>query len=76
MMVLVCLGIFLACSCGALLRYTLMNLLKRPTPLATLLANLLAYFLLGYFSKTLVEGQTYLIWGTGFCGGLSTFSTF
>lgn len=72
------LGIFLACGCGALLRYALAEIFKnKPSSLhlATLLANLLACFILGYLSTSHLSDKLFTILATGFCGGLSTFST-
>ena len=45
----------------------------------TFLSNIFACFLLGYLAGSLVKEQNktlFLLIGTGFCGGLSTFSTF
>ncbi len=49
-------------------------------PWPTFVANIVGAFLLGYFSTRLLERlpvSSYRrpLWGTGFCGGLTTFST-
>jgi CrcB protein len=47
---------------------------------ATLLANVFASFLIGFLAANLEKSGAnqaeWLLWATGFCGGLSTFSTF
>ncbi|MFN5289773.1 MAG: fluoride efflux transporter CrcB [Gemmataceae bacterium] len=52
-------------------------------PWSTLLINIIGSFLLGIFAELYIERQTspirqelYLLLGTGFCGGFTTFSTF
>ena len=67
---------------GAAFRYWLQNfqqLKPGQFPLSTLLANLIAFFILGYLTVTLLrkpDSRTLsLLLTTGFCGGLSTFST-
>ncbi len=66
----------LACGVGALVRYFLSSLnQERVLPLGTLLANLLGCFLIGLFYNHVESKEVYLILATGFCGGLTTFST-
>ncbi|MFD1318458.1 fluoride efflux transporter FluC [Loigolactobacillus zhaoyuanensis] len=65
---------------GAILRYDATKLIKRHTngrfPVATLVINLLAALILGGLASHLGTGaNTYLLLGTGVCGGFSTFST-
>ena len=68
---------------GALTRYWISGLapLYKGFPLGTLIVNSLASFILGYLYGLLFFGydispNARLILGTGFCGALSTFSTF
>ena len=44
-------------------------------PLGTLIANLIGCFLIGLFYNHVESKEVYLILATGFCGGLTTFST-
>ena len=53
-----------ACGGGALVRYFLSKV------------NLLGVFLIGYFYNHVQDKQLYTILATGFCGGLTTLSTF
>ena len=73
---MVILYLALACGVGALVRYFLSILnQERVLPLGTLLANLLGCFLIGLFYNHVESKEVYLILATGFCGGLTTFST-
>ena len=66
----------LACGVGALVRYFLSTLnQERVLPLGTLLANLLGCFLIGLFYNYVEDKELYAILATGFCGGLTTFSS-
>ncbi|MCE4957980.1 CrcB family protein [Macrococcoides caseolyticum] len=59
---------------GALLRFLISKLLNGHLPIGTLLINLSGAFLLGcaaHFSETYL-----LLFGTGFLGSFTTFSTF
>lgn len=65
---------------GAIVRYDMTKLIKRYAlgrfPVATLIINLLAALILGILASHFGTGvDSYLLLGTGFCGGLSTFST-
>ncbi|MDD6373518.1 MAG: CrcB family protein [Bifidobacteriaceae bacterium] len=68
---------------GAVARYTIDSQIKRAYkaafPLTTLVINMLASFLAGLFlamsEAGTLSGDIKLILATGFCGGLSTFST-
>jgi CrcB protein len=79
--------IFLGGGAGSIARYLVgkfsLHYLYNGFPLGTLLANILASFILGFisvksFSGGIVNRET--LWmpllATGFCGGFSTFSTF
>jgi CrcB protein len=56
------------------------SLVPRPFPLGTLLVNVLGCFLLGIVAAGVAShgwpANLQLLLGTGFCGGLTTFSTF
>lgn len=74
--------VFVGSGLGGCVRYALAQGLSRfafSFPFATLCANVLAAFVLGVvlnvaFSR--LGAETRLLFATGFCGGLSTFSTF
>ena len=76
------LGIFLAAMLGGLVRYFVSSQLPASPnfPWETLLANYLGIFCLVYFVKgyLVYKGTSkglVLALGTGFCGGLTTFSS-
>lgn len=61
---------------GAPLRYHLDRIVSRRTfPRGTLLVNVIGCFLLGYLVQT-TSGPALALLGTGFCGALTTYSTF
>jgi len=66
----------LGAALGAPLRYLLGHFLDRELPWGTLAANLVASFLVGLFSALSLTGHQFALLGTGFCGGLSTYSAF
>jgi len=75
--------VFLGGGFGSLCRFgigTLVHPGEGKFPWATLIANGLACFILGIIMGLHLSGQMTdqrrLLLGTGFCGGLSTFSTF
>lgn len=73
---MVVLYLTLACGLGALVRYFFSRYnLGSVLPLGTLIANLLGCFLIGLFYNHVESKEVYLILATGFCGGLTTFST-
>ena len=66
----------LACGLGALVRYFFSRYNQGSVlPLGTLIANLLGCFLIGLCYNHVESKEVYLILVTGFCGGLTTFST-
>lgn len=66
----------LACGFGALVRYFFSSFNQdSKLPLGTLIANLLGCFLIGLCYNHVESKEVYLILATGFCGGLTTFST-
>ncbi|MBO8173850.1 MAG: fluoride efflux transporter CrcB [Thermococcus sp.] len=76
-------AIALGGALGALARFYISGILPvyKDFPVGTLLVNSMASFLLGYLYGLLFFGydvspDTRLFLGTGFCGALSTFSTF
>ena len=76
--------VFLGGGLGSVVRYGITRLIGSYAwgfPMATLLANVAACFVLGLIvgladSRQLMTAQTRLFWAVGFCGGFSTFSTF
>ena len=66
----------LACGLGALVRYFFSRYNHGSgLPLGTLIANLLGCFLIGLCYNHVESKEVYTILATGFCGGLTTFST-
>ena len=73
---MVVLYLALTCGLGALVRYFFSRYNQGSVlPLGTLIANLLGCFLIGLFYNHVESKEVYLILATGFCGGLTTFST-
>ena len=77
------LAVFIGGGLGSLARYTIALIINRlgyHFVWATLLANVLACFIIGLLTALVVKGslseQQRLLFATGFCGGFSTFSTF
>ena len=66
----------LACGLGALVRYFFSSFNQAyKLPIGTLIANLLGCFFIGLCYNYVESKEVYLILATGFCGGLTTFST-
>lgn len=66
----------LGAALGAPLRFAWAQLLDDEWPVGTLLVNALGSFLLGLCSVLALSGQAMALVGTGFCGGLTTYSAF
>jgi CrcB protein len=66
----------LGAAVGAPLRYVAGHLLDERLPRGTILVNWAGSFLLGWFSGLGLAGDAYALLGTGFCGGLTTYSAF
>ncbi|HYO38899.1 MAG TPA: CrcB family protein [Nocardioidaceae bacterium] len=71
-MILVAVG----AAVGAPLRYLAASLLDARLPWGTLAVNWAGSFLLGCFSGLGLSGAAMALLGTGFCGGLTTYSAF
>ncbi|WP_341926247.1 CrcB family protein [Nocardioides psychrotolerans] len=61
---------------GAALRFLLGHLLDRDLPVGTFAVNVVGSFLLGLFTALSLDEQLLALLGTGFCGGLTTYSAF
>lgn len=66
----------LGAAVGAPLRFALSEWLDDDFPLGTLTVNVVASALLGLMSAWSLSDSTAALLGTGFCGGLSTYSAF
>ena len=63
-------------AAGAALRFALGKLLDGRFHRGTLLANVTASFALGFCVGRSTDGAAFALVATGFCGGLSTYSSF
>lgn len=61
---------------GAPLRFLAGHFLDRRLHWGTLAVNLAGSFVLGALVGGAVEGNAFALFGTGFCGGLTTYSAF
>jgi fluoride exporter len=72
--------VFTGGGLGSICRWQISSALQNTNfPWATLIANALASFVLGYLAAMnirLLDNSRWLFLATGFCGGFSTFSTF
>lgn len=66
----------LGAAVGAPLRYLAGLWLDRRLHWGTLVVNLVGSFVLGLLVGAAVEGRWLALLGTGFCGGLTTYSAF
>jgi len=62
---------------GAVLRYAAGHWFDDDRfPAGTLVVNVAGSFMLGAFSAMVLSGSAFAVLGTGFCGGLTTYSAF
>jgi fluoride exporter len=66
----------LGAAVGAPLRYLAGHLLDAALPRGTILVNWAGSLLLGCFSALGLSGNAMALLATGFCGGLTTYSSF
>ncbi len=66
----------LGAAVGAPLRYLAGHALDRRMPWGTLIVNLAGSAALGALTGAAVDGRWLALLGTGFCGGLTTYSAF
>jgi len=66
----------LGAASGAPIRYLVGLWLDRRLHWGTLAVNLVGSFVLGVLVGAAVEGRWFALLGTGFCGGLTTYSAF
>ena len=66
----------LGAAVGAPLRHLAGHHLDRRMPWGILLVNVVGSFLLGLFVALGLSGSSLALLGVGFCGGLTTYSTF
>jgi fluoride exporter len=66
----------LGAAVGAPLRYVTAHFLDGRVHRGTILVNVVGSFLLGLFGGMALTGGTIAFLGTGFCGGLTTYSAF
>lgn len=68
--------VVLGAAAGAPLRYVAGHLLDGRLPHGTILVNWAGSFLLGWFSGLGLGGDLLALLGAGFCGALTTYSSF
>jgi CrcB protein len=66
----------LGAAVGAPLRYACAHTLDERWPSGTLLVNSLGSLLIGFFAALSLGDQAWALLATGFCGGLTSFSSF
>lgn len=66
----------LGAAVGAPLRYLTAHFLDGRLPWGTVAVNVAGSFLLGLFGALALSGSVAAFLGTGFCGGLTTYSAF
>ncbi len=72
--------IFMGGGLGSLIRYALSKYLNSEWSIGTFIANLVGCFFIGMcialYQKGVLPQGLFLFFAVGFCGGLTTFSTF
>ncbi|MFZ2501412.1 MAG: CrcB family protein [Nocardioides sp.] len=68
--------VLIGAGVGAGIRYAVGHLWDRDLPLGTLLVNVVGSLLLGALSAAALDGGLWALLGVGFCGGLTTYSSF
>ena len=75
--------VFLGGGFGSVTRFGISLIIRQlgwTFPLATLISNVVASFIIGVLTAMTMKGilsdEQKILWATGFCGGFSTFSTF
>jgi len=66
----------LGAAMGAPARYLASHYLDRGWHYGTLAVNVIGSFVLGVLAVHTGNAATLALWGTGFCGGLTTYSSF
>jgi CrcB protein len=66
----------LGAAVGAPLRFLAAHQLDRRFPRGTLLVNVVGSAVLGFCAARALDGSALALVGTGFCGGLTTYSAF
>lgn len=66
----------LGAAVGAPTRYVIQHRLDGHWPTGTLVINVVGSFLLGFFVSASLDDNLLALLGTGFCGGLTTYSGF
>ena len=66
----------LGAAMGAPARYVTAHYLDRGWHYGTLAVNVIGSFILGVLAAHTKDATTIALWGTGFCGGLTTYSSF
>jgi CrcB protein len=64
----------LGAGVGSAIRFMTAHVLDGRWPTGTLAVNVVGSFLLGAFSAQALSGDLLALLGTGFCGGMTTFS--
>ncbi len=66
----------LGAAVGVAVRFHVASRLDAAWPYGTFVVNVVGSLLLGFFSARALDEQTWALLGTGFCGGLTTYSAF